>query len=115
MRLLIRTRSERNELETGASIFLSTQKAAKLLLAALDFCLEKLVSASWIPAWELHVVTAPCVGSASLVATGFDSINEQLNLIKAAKPISITRLRVAPVALGFSCSLISRGAEEKGI
>lgn len=61
------------------------------------------------------MVTAPCVGSASLAAMGFDSVNEQLNLIKAAKPISIIRLRVAPVALGFSCSLISRGVEQKGI
>lgn len=78
-------------------------------------CLDKLIFALWIRARELGVGTVPCVGSASLVVTGFDSVNEQLNLIKAAKPISIIRLRVAPVALGFSCSLISQGAEEKGI
>lgn len=69
------------------------------------------------------MVTAGCVGSASLVAMGFDSINEQLNLIKVAKPlnlikeakpISIIRLRVAPVALGFSCSLISWEGRRRG-
>lgn len=36
MQFLIRTWSKRSKLETGASIFLSTQKAAKLLLGALD-------------------------------------------------------------------------------
>lgn len=35
-------------------------------------CLEKLISASWIQAWELHIVTAPCVGSTLLLAMGFD-------------------------------------------
>lgn len=62
---------------------------------------KNLISASWIQAQELHMVTAPCAGSASLAAMGFESINEQLNLIKAAKPISVTRLRFVPVALGF--------------
>lgn len=60
-------------------------------------------------------MTAPCFGSASLVGMWFDSINEQMNFIKAAKPISITRLRVVPIALCFSCSLNSQGVEEKGI
>lgn len=36
LRVLIRTRRRRSELETGASVFLSTQKAAKLVLDALD-------------------------------------------------------------------------------
>lgn len=64
-------------------------------------CLEKLTFASLTQAQELRTVTAPCVGSASLVAMWFDSINEQMNFIKAAKPISITRLRVVPIALCF--------------
>jgi len=61
------------------------------------------------------MVTVPCVGSASLVAMGFDSINEKLSLIKATKPISIRRFRAVPIALGFSCSRISRRVEEKEI
>lgn len=58
------------------------------------------------------MVTAPCVGSASLAAMGFESINEQLILIKAAKPISVTRLQVCACCSWLSP--ISRGAE-KGI
>lgn len=47
------------------------------------------------------MVTVPCAGSALLAAMGFESINKQLNLIKAAKSISVIRLRVVPIALGF--------------
>lgn len=55
------------------------------------------------------MVTVPCAGSAFSAAMGFESINKQLNLIKAAKSISVIRLRVVPIALGFPRFLREQG------